>query len=348
MKILVKRLLAAAICLLLAPRLVAQDAGSSDGSETPAGLTVMTWNLEWLYDEHQGDNYSELAKEQSAPSRSDWDWKRDEIANSIAAVKPSIVGVQEAESRRVLWYLTRALDRNHQLEYQELAFQSRDFYTEQDVGILIRKPIEVISTSQRGYPQRMRQSRRYYDVTKHLIAEFELPAGPASERVIVINVHLRSRAKGEPFRLRQARLLHFWIADKIKAGENVIVLGDFNSEERGDTTRPESDIGIAAGLETETPDDDLVDLHLRLPPGDRQTHLLEGRQFDRILCSRSLMDDDPDRVDLVFQKIEVRRDLSIRGKPDTPEQHWDSYWQTPPEERDVSDHYPVIAAFELR
>jgi endonuclease/exonuclease/phosphatase family metal-dependent hydrolase len=352
LEIILKRLLVLGIGLLQATTLLAQgSAAESSIQPTPDSakeLTVMTWNLEWFYDEHQGDNYSKLAKEKSAPSRAEWDWKRDEIAKSLAAARPSIVGVQEVESRRILWYLSRALERNHKLDYQELGVQSRDFFTEQDVGILIRHPVDVVSIFQGGYPKRLRDTQRYYDVTKHLMAVLEFPTGQTSERVFVMNVHLRSRAEGEPLRLRQARLLHRWIAERILAGENVIVLGDFNTEERGTTTRPESDIGIASGLETATTEDDLVDLNLRLPTGDRQTHLLDGRQFDRILCSRSLLTDDPDRVDLVFKKIEVRRDLAIRGEPDLPEQHWESYWAMPVDERDLSDHYPVIATFEAR
>ncbi len=163
-----------------------------------------------------------------------------------------------------------------------------------------------------------------------------------------MNIHLRSGAEGEPLRLRQARLVHHWIADAIKKGENVILLGDFNTEEKGFETRKESDLGIASGLETLSTDDDLVDLNLRLAAGKRQTHLLEGRQFDRIFCSRSLLEDDPSHPDLVFTKIEVRRDLAVRGKQDTPEQHWETYWKLPSEERDLSDHYPVMATFEVR
>lgn len=163
-----------------------------------------------------------------------------------------------------------------------------------------------------------------------------------------MNVHLRSKAEGEPLRLRQARLVHHWLAEAIKAGENVVLLGDFNTEERGEFTRRESDIGILCGFETPDTSDDLVDLNLRLPAGERQTHLLAGRQFDRILCSRSMLEDDPSRRDLVFKSIEVKRDLAIQGRPDTTEEHWGSYWELGDHERDLSDHYPVMATFEMK
>ena len=106
-------------------------------------------------------------------------------------------------------------------------------------------------------------------------------------------------------------MLHHWLAERIRAGANVILLGDFNTEETGQTTRAESDLGIVSGLETPSVEDDLVDLNLKLAADDRQTHLLDGRQFDRILCSPSLLEDDPLRPDLVFTKIEIARDLAL-------------------------------------
>lgn len=320
----------------------------SNPESNPEPLTVMTWNLEWFYDDLPGDNYSKLAKEKSAPSRAAWDWRRDAIASSIAQCKPTVLAVQEVENRRVLWYLSRALTRNHQLQYHELAIQSRDHYTEQDVGIMYRPPADVVSQFLGEYPRRMRSQNRYYQVSKHLMAVFEYPIGDTIERVRVMTVHLRSGSENEPLRIRQARLIKHWIAEATVKGESIILLGDFNTEETGDQTRKESDLGVVSGLETPSLEDDLVDLNLRLAAGHRQTHMLDGRQFDRIFCSRSLIEDDPDRPDLVFEKIEVRRDLAVQGTPDTPQEHWDDYWALPSEQRDLSDHYPVVATFAVR
>lgn len=308
----------------------------------------MTWNLEWFYDDESGDNYSKLAKEKTSASREQWNWKRDAVANSIAKSQPSILAVQEVENRRVLWYLTRALTREHKLEYHELGVESRDHFTEQDVGMLFRPPVESLSLTQGSYPKRLRSTNQYFDVTKHLIGVFEYWDGDNVEKVTVLNLHFRSKLEAEPLRLRQARLVRHWLKDAIASGENVIVLGDFNTEERGEKTRPGSDLGIIAGLETSDTSDDLVDLNLRLPSGQRQTHLLPGRQFDRIFCSQSLLRDDPGKPDLVFEKIEVKRELAVQGSPDTESEHWDNYWKLDDDERDLSDHYPVMATFRMR
>lgn len=341
----------AAICAGVVSCAYAEDPAaenrSSDKNSTAEPLTVMTWNLEWFFDDNAGDNYSELAKEKSSPSRGDWDWKRDAVAASIAKCDPSILAFQEVENRRVLWYLTRSLARNHQLEYHELGMESRDHYTEQDVGFLYRPPVDARTVMQDMYSKRLRSKNQYFDLSKHLRAVFEVQTGKTTETVMLLNIHFRARAEAADKRIRQARLLHHWIAAAIGEGKNIIVLGDFNTEFKGDHTDKLNEIGIACGLETESMDDDLFDLNLKLPASDRETHLLGG-QYDRILCSRSLIEDDPMRVDLVFSKIEVLRDLVIRNGKDSPEQHWDHFWKMPEADRDLSDHYPVMATFEIR
>ena len=322
---------------------------SSDGSHAIKSepLRVMTWNLEWFFDDNSGDNFSDLAKEKSSPSRNQWNWKRDAIADSIASSKPSILGLQEVENRRVLWYLTRAMTRKHKLEYHEIGIEGRDHYTEQDVGFLFRPPVEVLSATQNMYPKRLRSTNQYFDLSKHVVAVFEFPTGSSHETVTVVNIHFRARPEAADKRIRQARLLHLWLKETITQGQNVIVLGDFNTEFKGNQTSNDDEIGIACGLETPILSDDLIDLHLNIPTPNRNTHLLGG-QYDRILCSRSLVDDDPSRPDLVFSKIEVLHDLAIRNGKDTPEQHWENYWKIPDVDRDLSDHYPVMATFEVR
>lgn len=322
------------------------DTASAQVAEEPS-FSVMTWNLEWFYDEYSDDNYSKLAKEKSTPSREQWDWRRDAIAESIARVSPSVVALQEVENRRVLWYLTRALEREQRQSYEELGIESRDHFTEQDVGFLFRSPVDVLSIAQRRQTRAMKASEEYFDLSKHLFGEFQIAAGDGFETVTILNIHLRAREEAEPLRRRQALLVHHWIGRAAAEGQNIIVLGDLNTEEMGDQTKPDSDVGILCGLHTDSPQDDLTDVTLRVPAAQRNTHLL-GKQFDRILVSRSLLVDDPDRADLVFQAAAVRPDLAIRGDQDDQIRHWEHYWDIPADQRDLSDHYPVIATFQVK
>ena len=61
----------------------------------PERLVVATWNVEWLFDNYTGDNFNDLARSQAAPSRELWDWKLARVAEVIAAIKPTILALQE-------------------------------------------------------------------------------------------------------------------------------------------------------------------------------------------------------------------------------------------------------------
>ncbi len=315
-------------------------------------LRVMTWNLEWFFDEQTGDNYSELAKQQSAPSRGDWNWKRNAVAQAVAAGEPDIAGLQEIENQRVLFYLRQALLRDHDQEYAELAAAGGDYYTEQDVGYLYRPQLgelQLLPLRQTifGRSSAMLASGQHEEVTKHLAVEFEVRCGDAVETLTVMNIHLRAGADASVIRRGQARSVHTWLADKITAGENVIVLGDFNSVAAVPAAAG-TEIHAALGKETATASDDLIDLHTHLPANERATHLQTGRALDRILVSPSLLHDDPERVDLTFEKIQRLKNLAVRGQPDATGEHYDRYWQMKASERDLSDHYPVMATFQFK
>ncbi len=323
-------------------------ATSTVASATEPGFTVMSWNLEWFFDDSKQGNYSELAKEKSAPTRGLWNWRRDAVAASIAEVKPAIVALQEIEGPRVLWYLSRALDREHALKYEEHAIQGNDHYTEQDVGLLTTGPAEVLSLMRGDVTQRMRREGIYGSVPKHVAAIVEVPVAGETETILVVNTHLRSGVASTQRRAKQAASLNRWIRLWEQPSMHIIVLGDLNTETTVGRIAAGSEVSVLMTRGTADPSDDLVDLLERVPPTDRQTHLLAGKQFDRILVSRSLVEDEPDRSDLCLRSVVVRPDLSIRGGADEPDEHWNHYWEIDAASRDLSDHYPLIAEFEIR
>ena len=320
------------------------------GSQTEVGFSIMTWNLEWFYDDAKKDNYSELAMEKASPTRGHWNWKRDAVAKAIADAKPSIVAVQEIEGQRVLWYLARALDREHQLQYDEFVVEGNDHFTEQDVGILTRAPVDVVSVMRGNVTSLMKKTGRFGSVSKHIAAIVEVPVGNTVQPVLVVNVHFRSGEQGADIRKKQAASLNHWIErwQAASGSPHVIVTGDFNTEQPAGDVDPASELAILLSRSTAETDDDLTDLHESIAARGRQTHLLPGRQFDRILASRSLIEDTPGIPDLVLGRVMVRKDLSVQGRADTSTQHWDHYWESSPSERDLSDHYPVVAEFVIR
>jgi endonuclease/exonuclease/phosphatase family metal-dependent hydrolase len=310
----------------------------------PQKLVVATWNVEWFYDNYPGDNYADLAKQQSAPSRADWDWKLAEVARVISQIKPTILCLQEIENQRVLFYLTRKLKQDHGLDYVIAYIEGGDFFTEQDVAVLALSGLTSYSVKRQT--QEMFASKEFYNVSKHLFCEFAWGSGADRERLTLVNVHLRASPEAADIRRKQARLIHRWIDAPVKAGENLIVIGDVNTNETFETTTKDGDLGALRGMDTAAAGDDLADLFAYYKGESKETHLIH-KQFDHILATPPLLADAPGRSDLVLTSVTIRKDLVVRGKMQDAD-HMDVFWKIAQDERDVSDHYPVVAEFEFR
>jgi len=323
--------------LLAVPTIAAAD-------PPPEKLVIATWNVEWFYDNYPGDNYSDLAKQQSAPSRADWDWKLAGVAGAIEKIKPTILCLQEIENQRVLFYLTRKLKQDYGLDYSIAYIEGGDYFTEQDVAVLALSGLTGYSVKRQT--REMFDSQEFYNVTKHLFCEFEWGSGADAQRLMLLNVHLRAQPEQVETRTKQARLIRRWIDGAVKAGENVVVIGDVNTNETFETTTKAGDLGTLRGLDTPATDDDLDDLYAHYKGESKETHLVH-KQFDHILTTPALSADAPGKSDLVFQSITIRKDLVVRGKQQDVD-HQDQYWKIPADERDVSDHYPVVVEFEFK
>lgn len=308
--------------------------------ERPDAIRVATWNVEWFYDDFKPDNRSDLAKQNSAPSREEWEWKLNEVARVIAELQPTILALQEVENRDVIFKLTKVLEEKYKLKYRYAFIDGFDFGTEQDVALLYQSGL--VEFSRREQSQEMYASKEFYNLSKHLIGRFEWGTGDERESLLVLTAHFRATPEQEELRKRQGRLVHEWIKPALEQGENVIVLGDFNSEYKAANPEPNSDLGIMCGWNTAESSDNLVDLHTFLPEELRSTHLLK-KEFDRLFVSPALTTDAPERVDLVFSRIITRQDLVVVGEQD--KDHFNVFYQITQSERDVSDHYPVMAEF---
>ncbi|MCH2125872.1 MAG: endonuclease/exonuclease/phosphatase family protein [Pirellulaceae bacterium] len=314
-------------------------------SQSSDSITIATWNLEWYFDANTRDNSSDLAKERSAPSFEEWVWRRNAVSAAIAQMAPTVIGLQEIESRKIGYYTTKQIKEAHDLNYRAACIQGTDYYTEQDVAFLYQDGL--VEFGRREQTRQMFASKKYYNLGKHLIGRFQFENNGAQEELTIVNVHLRANAESENIRRRQVVLLRAWFAEQIKNGENVIVMGDINTEHHFGQVSPESEIGILCGLDTEDTADDLMDLHQYLPQDEHETFFIPGKQFDRILVSRAMIEDDPARQDLVFQSIRRHKELVVRGQG-VDEEHWDTYYDIPQTERDLSDHYPLMAKFQFK
>jgi endonuclease/exonuclease/phosphatase family metal-dependent hydrolase len=333
------RLVVASIALA-----IVSASGIALADPPPDQVIICSWNTEWLFDNHDGDNYAELAKKMTAPSRADWDWKLAGVEKVVRGIKPTILALQEIENQRVLFYLNQRFKNDADLKYRIAFIEGSDYFTEQDVGLMALSGLT--SFGRREMSQEEFDDKRHMSVTKHVFATFEWGSGADREKVTLVNMHLRARGEVANLRIRQANLIRTWVNDLIKKGENVVLMGDLNSDEFAAETTPEGDIGTMRGLNTPDKDDDLFDTLVELKDKQRHTHL-NGQQYDRILLSKSLVEDDPKRKDLSFKSVAIRRDLVIRGK-EQDKDHMDIYWTIPEAERDVSDHYPLVVTLDYK
>lgn len=322
-----------------------QNCGTSvaRADEKPDRITVATWNLEWFYDHEQGDNYSKLGKKLSAPSKSEWDWRVEETAAAIAKMNPTILALQEVENRKVLFDLKNELKRKHNISYRIAYIEGFDRFTEQDVAILFQGGLVEFSRKEQSYE--MWSSKEYSSLTKHLFAKFQWGQGDDVEELVMLNVHLKATKESEPTRKKQLKLARKWLEKELEAETNVILIGDFNTEEFAANTQPNSDIGLLSLGDPKTKLDDLVDLHRNLSIEDRKTHMI-GKEFDHILINAPLAFDSRGKKDLVFKSIRNYKNLVIRQSQD--KDHRDLYFKIPRKERDLSDHYPIMATFEFK
>ena len=308
--------------------------------EHPESISIATWNVEWFFDAHQGDNFSDLAKQQSAPDDGEWEWKLSGVAGVIAEMRPTILALQEIENRQVVYQLTQRLKEKHGLNYRIAFIEGWDIYTEQDVAVIYRSGL--VQFSFREQTSEMFNSKQYYNLNKHIFCEFQWSTGDNLESLTLLNVHLRATPEKHDLRQKQCRLIREWLTNALVNGEHVVVIGDLNTEELAGSIQSGSDLAILCGWETNDESDDLVDLNQFLASSDRGTHQT-GKQFDRILVSQSMINDIKRRKDPVFSRIENFRKAVVVGNQD--KNHFNVFYEIPRAERDFSDHYPIMARF---
>lgn len=304
-------------------------------------ISIGTWNVEWFFDHDTSDNESDSARENSPPSKADYQWKAGAIAEAIAQLDVTVIALQEVENEKVVKRVAELLKTKHSLNYDVGFKQGTDSATEQDVAVLVKQGV-TFSCSRYKYPAGLRGKQDYKDVSKHLFVtlDFDTPIG--KERVLLVTAHLFAADPEE--QRRQARTIRYWLSDRPAKGENIVVLGDMNSRQRFNETTPDSAVGILRGFQSPDKKDDLFDVDQKLSGDARRTHI-SGQEFDRILISSALESDKPGKEDLILDTVEMRSDVVVRKDPDRDRRS--NLWKIPPAERDISDHYPIVARFKL-
>lgn len=321
--------------LLLVPLVLLALAETARAGE----ISVMTWNVEWMWDGR--------APEEGRP---DFPWKgdparaaarMDTIAAVIEASRADVVVLQEVENASALSDLASRLGP----PWRPVFVQGRDTFTGQDVGLLATMgPATVSRFEARGW-----SGPEEHGVSKNLVARFEVDGAPLT----IVGVHYLSRAS-DPSRRhpRQAQAAATLKALAAVDGP-VILLGDLNDHD-GDlcggagrepptpareTTCPMPVTDVVAMLKARdpaTPHDDLVNVLALVPPGERWTYHWDNDGAGwpgRRASSKSDGDGRRDAGELsVIDHILVDPRLRVRSA---------RIIHSP--ESGVSDHEPVMA-----
>ncbi len=303
--------------------------GPATASAQEETFRLATWNLEWFFDQDTSDNTSNLSKQQSAPNQNEFNERVDTFADAIAEINPTIIALQEIENQKVVQDIADRLQEEHSLAYEVAFVQGRDTFTEQDVAYLIKQGIPF-NASRFDFTNFV-GNHDFKDLSKHLKLEVIING----EEITLVTIHLISSSPSD--RIKQAKTLRAW-TEAMVSTDDLIILGDFNTGLRFQEVTPDSDLGIIRGFQTSITTDDLFDAHQLLNP--RETHVT-GKEFDHILVSPVLRD----QSGLDLASVETRRDLAIRGTEDTSSDG--VAYSLPQNEQDLSDHFPVVAAFSM-
>ena len=312
-------------------------------------LKIASWNVENLFDlQRQGTEYEEYIPGRHGWNKRTLEKKLNHLAEVICDLDADILALQEVESDRVLARLqTRLKEVGCSYPYRYI---TRDRQTPVHVALLSRKRLE---------------QRRDLRITPYgryrSILEAVLPSDPPLR--LFVN-HWRSKSGPESERVRYALALKRRL-ERLPAGSEYILLGDFNSDYREDLRldRKHNDTHGITGIDQILGTvqggrllrrNDLQSgkyhglahytLWLELPPSQRWSHNFYGDKeaIDAILIPPTLMDGRG--WEYLPGSFGVFRPTWLFG-PHGEVKRWE-YRHGRHTGRGFSDHLPIYARFE--
>jgi endonuclease/exonuclease/phosphatase family metal-dependent hydrolase len=301
---------------------------ASTSSDT---FTVVELNACWLFDGIGEEQFS------TAPQCiEDAEEKVTNVANYLSTTSADIIVIEEIESAEMLHRLNEKLGN----VYQEIFVQGTDDYTGQDVAALSRFPVLDMGRTDatQRYPvpgSSYRAPMGAEGVDKHFWATLDIDGEP----VTIIGVHFLAYPddlmRVVP-REAQALIVHNLAADFLAQGNDVIILGDINDfdseviDAAGDQPRSIVD-QLLRDIDPDTEGDELQNVAAWIPQAERYTYWYD-EDHDGI-------DDTPEEHSMI-DHMYVSQDLAARIVAVRIDHG--AY-----EARTVSDHWPLVATFEL-
>lgn len=288
------------------PEPTPEAAPAAPATKVPEGsLAVGTFNLEWAFDDIDQKRPAK-AQPNIPPDDVAWIWKRDRIAEILAAERLDVVVLTELGGERELSDIVLATKDKKGYHYEYAWVESGDRYSGQQVAILSRFPVS--------------EERRFdVKVPLHVAADIELPGG---QKITVIAVHLKEgKHKGATDqRQMQSRSIRRMVNHELKQ-RPVIIAGTVASkslpaDEDYEGTAPHTLTGKKGCTDSAT------------EPLARPTTVEGGEALDRIIVCK---------MELEGAEI-AAEDRIVRGDKDPSDAPWPTVPVDDGAKRDVSDH----------
>ncbi|MEM8997703.1 MAG: endonuclease/exonuclease/phosphatase family protein [Acidobacteriota bacterium] len=265
----------------------------SGGSEAVRELSLLHWNVEFLWDgvaPEDGEADLDFAW-RGSPEKAEA--HMEEIAETLRRVDADLVNLTEVEGPDALDLFNRRHLAGH--GYRPYLVEGTDTATGQDVALLSRH--ELLSFGRDTRRGRSGTTRK--GVSKHYVGTLDLDTVAGRKRLGLVGLHLlagptRSNRKGP--REAQADAIRGMAAELAGQGRSMVVWGDFNdfdgSVDDAKASRPITRVlEWVRGLDPERDDDDLVNVMGRAPQRDRYTSRGRYRNaIDHVLLSPDLAD----------------------------------------------------------
>jgi len=275
-----------------------------------AEISIGTLNCYWFFDQE------DVNKKADKPhGKQEYELKAGHLIGLLPQEPPLFLGLQEIGCNEELQAMARSAQARYKHPYQALFVKGKDSATGQNVGA-------ILDTGRGwgvyGRPSRVSDLER--SLSKHLVVRLT----NATTTLDVCVVHLRRPMDngGAEKQIDQNRALMRWamghLAKNPKA--NLIILGDFNEAKKvGDPKQ-----ALAVIFKSQPPMfDALTTLNRKI-----RTHT-DGKAYDRIIVSEAV------KRGLAGMKLET---VQIQSHT-----HGNG-----PNRRLYTDHFPVVAVFDVR
>lgn len=318
--------ISSAVVFSVAWLVLAPSASAEDRRADPSRLTIMTFNVQFLWDGASPEEGQVPFAWRGSPSLADAHMAK--IAEVIRRHDPDMVNLVEVEH---LAALERLNDKHLRgLRYKAYLVEGRDTYTGQDVGLLTRvDPDSMTRFDGSGTSGSVTKS-----VTKNYIARMTL----GEHRIALVGIHLLaqpSETKRVHPRQAQAEAVRQAIIALTDEGYDLIVWGDINDYDGTDRDlmghSPITDVvKRIRGVAREIKRDDLANVIARLPAKQRYTAFWDQDRDGEI--------DAPQEFSAI-DHILLSPGLSDRVTGVEIDHSFDP--------REVSDHFPIIVRLEF-